>query len=244
MDENKKKSSVWLYAVILFFSAFIVLVFAGYSQIKLNKSLENYKSQVFNTESEREMYQQHFTSAQEMNEKLNQEIDSLKSEVNDLKNDINELENSKANLTSEYQDRQAESVKLSEAMTLYIEGKAAECADLLKTINTSYLDEDSIKMMHTLQIKAGAQAGKTLYDEGYKLYLEKKYDEAASALGLSYKYAPDEEFSDKCLYYLSYSELKAGNKEMAIEKMNLLIQTFPESKYLSKAKSFIKRYQE
>jgi predicted lipid-binding transport protein (Tim44 family) len=41
MDENKKKSSVWLYAVILFFSAFIVLVFAGYSQIKLNKSLES-----------------------------------------------------------------------------------------------------------------------------------------------------------------------------------------------------------
>ncbi len=244
MNENKKKSSVWLYAVILFFSAFIVLVFAGYSQIRLNRSLENYKSQVFNTESEREMYQQHFASAQEMNEKLNQEIDDLKKQIESLNQDISELEDSKANLESKYRTKEAEKVKLSNAMKLFLDGKVKECVDLIKTIDTVYMDESSLAMLDTLHQKASYQAGKLLYDEGYELYLGKKYEEAASAFDLSYKYAPKEEFSDKCLYYLSYSVLKTGDKKMAVDKMVLLTEKFPESKYLSKAKSFIKRYQE
>lgn len=244
MEENKKKSSVWLYAVILFFSAFIVLVFAGYSQIRLNKSLENYKSQVFNTESEREMYQQHFTSAQEMNEKLNQEIDSLKSEINSLKQDIDELEESKTDLVSELQSKQSEERKLSGAMLLFLDEKPAECVDLIKTIDTAYIDGGSLKMLSTLKLKAGAQAAKLLYNKGYELYLDKKYDEAASALDLSYKYSQEEEFSDKCLYYLSYSKLKAGDTKTAVDKMMLLTEKFPQSKYLLKAKSFIKKYQE
>lgn len=244
MEEYKKKSSVWLYAVILFFSAFIVLVFAGYSQIRLNKSLENYKNQVFNTESEREMYQKHFASAQEMNEELNLEIDSLKNEISSLKQDIGELEDSKADLESEYKKREAEADKLSEATELFLEGKPAECIDMILTIDTSYINERSLKIMKTLKLKAGVQAGKLLYDEGYELYQKRKYTEAASAFDLSYKYAPEEEFSDKCLYYSSYSELKAGDRMKAVDKMRLLVDKFPESKFLSKAKSFIKLYQD
>jgi septal ring factor EnvC (AmiA/AmiB activator) len=153
MDEDKKKSSVWLYAVILFFSAFIVLVFAGYSQIRLNKSLDNYKSQVFNTESEREMYQQHFASAQEMNEELNKEIDSLKNEISGLINEVSKLEDSNTELESEYQKREAETVKLSGAASLFLEGKPEECVDMVKSIDIAYLNENSVKMMNVLKQK-------------------------------------------------------------------------------------------
>lgn len=243
MDENQKKSSVWLYAVILFFSAFIVLVFAGYSQIRLNKSLENYKSQVFNTESEREMYQQHFTSAQEMNEKLNEEIDGLKNEINSLKQIISELEKTKTSMELEYDKKSATVDNLSEAVIIFLEGKPAECVDYIKAIDTASIEEAQLKMLNTLKAEAGVQAGKLYYDEGYGMYLKGKYAEAAAAFELSYKYAPDAEFSDKCLYYNSYSELKEGNKKAAVEKMSFIINKFPESKYLSKAKNFIKRYQ-
>ena len=244
MSDKKKKSSVWLYAVILFFSAFIVLVFAGYSQIRLNKSLESYKSQVFNTESEREMYQQHFASAQEMNEELNKEIDDLKMQVDSLSQEIKALEESNADLESKLQTAEAHEVKLSNAMKLFLDGRAAECVDFIKTIDTEHMKKDTLAMLDTLRQKASAQAGELLYDEGYELYSEKKYAEAISAFELSFKYAPEGEFSDKCLYYLSYSELKAGDKEKAVDNMVLLTVKFPESKYISKAKSFIKQYQE
>jgi outer membrane protein assembly factor BamD (BamD/ComL family) len=43
---------------------------------------------------------------------------------------------------------------------------------------------------------------------------------------------------------LSYSELKAGDRKSAVDKMQLLVENYAESKYTSKAKSFIKRYQD
>jgi TolA-binding protein len=244
MDENRKKTSVWLYAVILFFSAFIVLVFTGYSQIKLNKNLENYKSQVTSTESEKEMYQKHFASAQEMNEDLNQEIDSLKIEIDSLRQEISALKATNTDLEYEYSQREAEGEKLSEAMKFYLDGQPAECVDMLRSIDTELISEKSLKMLDILRSKAGAQAGSLFYDKGYNLYLKGKYDEAAAAFELSYKYEPKGEISDKCLYYLSYAKLKAGDRKTAVEKMKLLVENFPESKYISKAKSFVRRYQQ
>jgi outer membrane protein assembly factor BamD (BamD/ComL family) len=161
-----------------------------------------------------------------------------------LKQDIGELEENKTSMEIEYQNGALAVKKLSEAMALFLEGKPAKCVDLIETINTVYLDADSIEMVNKLQLTAGEQAGKILFDEGYELYLDRKYVDAASKLELSYIYAPEEEFSDKCLYYTSYSELKAGNKIMAVEKMTLLIEKFPESKYLARAKSFVKRYEQ
>lgn len=244
MDENKKKSSVWLYAVILFFSAFIVLVFAGYSQIRLNKSLENYKNQVFSTESEREMYQKRFASAQEMNQELNKEIDELKGEIDILRQYADGLEKSMEEMKEEYGRREAEAVKLTNAVSLFLDEKYIECVGLLNSIETEYINENSLKTMNILKHKAAIQVGNELYDKGYELYLEKKYDEAIAAFDLSFRYAPEEEFSDKCLYYSSYAEYKKGDRIRAVEKMQMLVDKFPESKFLSKAKSFIKKYKD
>jgi TolA-binding protein len=244
MDENKKKSSVWLYAVILFFSAFIVLVFAGYSQIRLNKSLENYKNQVFNTESERQMYQKHFASAQEMNEELNKEIENLKNDLENLRKYSSDLEDSIENLTVDKSKRETEAGKLSEAMTLFLEEKYTECVKNIKSIDTTYLSSESLKTLNILKSKAEVNAGKQLFDKGYELYLDGNYSEALSAFELSYIYAPDEEFSDKCLYYSSNAELKAGDRKKAVDKMQMLVDKYPKSKFLSKAKSFIKKYRD
>lgn len=242
MDNSNKKQSVWLYAVILFISAFMVLLFAAYSQIKLNKNLENYKSQVFNTESEKEIYQKHYASAQEMNRELNEEIEALENEISLLENKISELETENSKKESEQIRKNNAARVFSEALILYIEGNAADCFDLLNTIDTKDLGDESGKAYAALKRKAAAEAGSKLLEEGYELYRKGRYEDAAAVLARSYEYAPDEEFSDRCLYYTAYSELNKGDRTAAVEKMKLLADKFPESEYIAKARRFISRY--
>jgi TolA-binding protein len=242
METRKKKQSVWLYAAILFISAFFVLLFTAYSQIKLNKNLENYKSQVFNTESEKELIQKHFVSAQEMNRELNAEIDALKDEISLLKNKISDLESKNRGMESDQIKKSNVSRVFSEALILYTEGNEAGCYDLLDTIDAKDLADGSGKAYEALKRKAAAEAGKKLLDEGYELYKKAKYEDAITLLERSYVYASDEEFSDMCLYYIAYSELNSGSRTAAVEKMKQLVEKFPESEYITKAKKFIARY--
>jgi len=241
MRENKK-ASIWLYAVILFTSAFIVLLFAGYSQIRLNQNLKEYKSQVFNTESEKNEYLRNFASAQEMNEELNKEISRLEEENAELKKEINDLSDEKASLQDVITKKQEAADKLTNIMGIYLEGDVIGAAEMLKNIDVTALGEKTAKTFNTFEQKVTAEAGKLLFDEGFSLYNNAKYDDAAAKLLLSYQYAPKEEFSDKCLYYLAYAELRAGKKAEALDHMNRLVEDYPLSKYFRRAKQFISKY--
>lgn len=243
MNENKK-SKIWLYAVILFTSAFIVLLLTAYSQIKLNKNLNDYKSQVYNKETEKNKYQQNFSSAQEMNAKLNEEIKRLQEENNTLKDDITNS-NKEMDIINETLAKKSTAFGvLSDAMTVYLNGNVIECAGLLKTINVYDLDTKALETYNSLSLKADSEAGKLLFDEGYALYKKSKYSEAAEKLFFSNQYAAAETFSDKCLFYLAYSELNSGNTTTALEHMNMLITNYPTSKYMRSAKRFVEKYKQ
>jgi cell division protein FtsL len=45
-ENGNGRKAVWMYAVILFSSAFIVLLLTAYSQIKLNKNITRYEGQI------------------------------------------------------------------------------------------------------------------------------------------------------------------------------------------------------
>lgn len=242
MRENKK-ASVWLYAVILFTSAFIVLLFAGYSQIRLNQNLSDYKSQVFNTESEKNEYLRNFASAQEMNEALNNEISQLKEENDDLKKRINELTDEKDALQEVLHKTKDAADKLSIVIGIYLEGDVIGAAEQLKIVDVTALDETTAKTFKTFENKVTEEAGNQFFEEGLSLYNKAKYDEAAEKLLLSFQYAPKEEFSDKCLYYLAYAEFRAGKKAEALEYMKRLVSGYPKSNYLRRAKQFVSRYE-
>jgi|GEM_PF-325100 len=243
LSMENKRQNVWLYAVVLFISAFIVLLFTAYSQIKLNKNLENYKNKVYSTENEKQMYQQHFASAQEMNEELNLRIEELEEKIEEMNQEMTELKQEKNDLELESIRKSAANRLLSEALVLYMEGEPAKAFDLLEKIEPENLDEASVNAYDMLKRKAGSEAGSILFDEGYDLYRKGKYEEAVSAFERSYSYASDEEFSDKCLYYKAYAELKTNNRTSAVETMKLLISKFQESNYLSRAKKFVSRYE-
>ncbi len=241
MSENKK-SNVWLYAVILFTSAFIVLLFAGLSQIKMNKNLSAYKSQVFTTENEKNKYQQNFSSAQEMNQKLNDQISALENETLVLKNMIRDLNNDKAVGDAATQKKNEAEENFHSVLSEYMKRNVTEAAGLLASVDSSLFEGKDLEAFNALDLKVRSEAGKLLYDEGYKLYRQGKYTEAAVKLELSLGYAKKETFSDNCLFYLAWAEIKTGNKTAAVNHMRLLVQEYPESGYLKGAKSFINRY--
>ncbi len=242
MKENKK-ASIWLYAVILFTSAFIVLLFAGYSQIRLNQNLNEYKSQVFNTESEKNEYLRNFASAQEMNVELNKEISLLEEENADLKKKISDLADEKAALQNVLRQRQEAADNLAKVIGIYLEGDVIGAVKQLKIVDVAALDEITAQTFKIFEEKVTAEAGKQLFDEGFSLYDRAKYEDAAVKLLLSFQYAPKEEFSDKCLYYLAYAKLRAGNKAEALEHMSRLVLEYPQSSYLRRAKQFVSRYE-
>lgn len=242
MKENKK-TSIWLYAVILFTSAFIVLLFAGYSQIRLNQNLNDYKSQVFNTESEKNEYVRNFASAQEMNVELNKEISLLEEENAGLKKEISDMADENAALQEVLRQRQEAAGNLAKVISIYLEGDVIRAVEQMKTVNAAVLDQITAQTFKTFEEKVTAEAGKLLFDEGFSLYDRAKYDQAAAKLLLSFQYAPKEEFSDKCLYYLAYAELRAGNKAEALDHMRRLVLEYPQSNYLRRAKQFVSRYE-
>ena len=241
---DNKKSKIWVYAVILFTSAFIVLLFTAYSQIKLNNNLSDYKNQVYNKESEKNKYQQNFSSAQEMNAKLNEEIKRLEEENSILQGDITELQGEKENIETTFNKKSIAVEGLSNAMTIYLNGNIVECAALINGIDVANLDAKAVETCKALKLKVYSEAGKLLFNEGYSLYNRAKYSEAADKLLLSSLYSPADTFSDKCLFYLAYSEVKIDKTTFALEHMNMLISNYPSSKYLKSAKRFIERYKQ
>jgi len=245
MNTNtNKKSKIWIYAVILFTSAFIVLLFTAYSQIKMNKNLNDYKSQIYNKESEKNKVQQNFSSAQEMNAKLNEDIKKLEDENVVLENEISNLKKDNESIEETLKIKSEAVEGLSNAIIEYLNGNIVACAGLLKSIDVANLDTKTVITFNVLTLKANAEAGKILFDEGFSLYNKAKYSEATEKLLLSAQYAPGETFSDKCLYYLAYAEVKNNNTTSALEHMNKLIASFPSSKYLNSAKRFIAKYKQ
>jgi len=240
--KNNNKSNIWLYGVILFTSAFLVLLFAAYSQIRMNRDLEDYRSQFLDTETEKNKYLRSFSTAQEMNEALNKEIQMLQEENESLKEQINELTEEKVRLEESLKQKQEASAGLAKALDLYYKGDVTGAAEQFMNINTDKLDGELAEISKELERKARLEAGKVLYNEGITLYGKGNYAGALEKLSLAFRYAPKEDFSDKCLYFLGYAEFRTGDKASAIKHMKQLLKEYPESKYIRRAKQFVDKY--
>ena len=52
MYNKKGKNTIWIYAVILFTCVFILLLLTGYSQVKFNRNLNEYRNKLISSEEE------------------------------------------------------------------------------------------------------------------------------------------------------------------------------------------------
>lgn len=240
--KGNNKSNIWLYAVILFTSAFLVLLFAAYSQIRMNRDLKDYRSQFLDAETEKNEYLRSFSTAQEMNEALNKEIQTLAEENEALKEKINELTDEKAKLEETLQLKQKASADFAMAIDLYYKDDVAGAAEQFSTIDTDKLDVKLAEISRELEKKARKEAGEQLFNEGISLYNKGNYTGAVEKLSLSFLYAPKEEFSDRCLYFLGYAEFRNDDKPSALIHMKQLLREYPDSNYIRRAKQFVDKY--
>ena len=242
MSDKNARSKIWLYAVVLFTSAFIVLLLTAYSQIKLNKNLSDLNNQVYTKESEKNKVQLSFANAQEVNNKLTDENKLLQQEKERLTDELGKLQADKDSSDNLSQAKLDTYDLLCQAQKDYLNGEIIDSAQLLEGIDTKLLNTYGNELYALIKNKAYGEAGKLLLDDGYKLYLKKDYAAASEKLMEAWIYAPDRDYSGKCLYYLAQAEAKAGNTAAGVEHMKTLVNTFPSSGYISAAKRFLAKY--
>lgn len=240
--KTNNKSNIWLYAVILFTSAFLVLLFAAYSQIRMNQDLKDYKSQFIDTETEKNKYLRSFSTAQEMNEALSKEIQMLEEENEALKEKINELTDANAKLEETLKLKQEACSGLANAIDLYCDGDVIGAAEQFMIVDLDKLDDKLAQTSRKFEKRVRKEAGNVLFNEGISLYGKGNYTGAVEKLSISFRYAPKEEFSDKCLYFLGYAEYRTGDKASALKHMKQLLQEYPESNYIQRARQFVDKH--
>jgi len=241
MGNKKDKKTVWIYAVVLFTSAFIVLMITAYSQIKVNQSIDDVKDKLGDTEKEKSNFQINLSSALAENKKLNEKIQILEKEIEDAriresnaKKELRNIEDESVLKTKYFQ-------KLMKANIKYDNGDVKSCSlILLRDIDKDYIDGNALIMYEKLFEKSSKKASLEFYNDGYSYYIDDDYDKAIGSFKNSIILAVDDYYSDDCYYFLGYSYFKKGNIHDAKETMNLLLTNYPNSTYKKDVKDFLK----
>jgi TolA-binding protein len=229
-EHKKEKVDIWLYAALLFTSAFVVLLLTAYSQIKLNNSIDEYETKIKGEIKQKYVYQYDLKSALLENKKLKANVEELETKIKEL-----EDKNSSAKLKDE--EKKLEGAInfyniLSAAEEEFQKGNLVKSAMLLQTpLDKSILGDTARKKYDLLYSKVNYKASQGLYNEGYMLYMQKNYRLAAGKLLTSYNISSGEYFSDDCLYFAAYSFYNIGKKNDAAVCVNLLLKQFPNSTF-------------
>jgi len=243
MGNNKNlKFTVWIYAVILFTSAFIVLLITAYSQIKYNKNIDNYKNQLSQEESAKYRVQSNLKSALEENSKLQSELNSLKESFTQAQNELNKLKEDMNDLNNEIEIINITYEKLLLAENEFSKGNIINCALILSDdFYTDYLQGYANERYNYLHTKTFVSASESLYFKGLDYFKKGDYTNAEENFKSSLKILKDQYFSDDGHYLLCYSLFYQNKKD---EARNFLIEFFnlyPDSIYKNEAEILLSK---
>ncbi|MCX8128975.1 MAG: hypothetical protein N3I35_02620 [Clostridia bacterium] len=240
-ENNSDKKKVWIYAIVLFTSAFVVLLLTAVSQIKLNKNISDYKTQIHMKEKEKSNFQLNLSSSENQNKKLQEELKATKENLK------NELENNKEDIKkyNELETKHKRTVEAFEKLILaeseYDNKNFAEAAlILLKQCDSDYLSNESLNKYFSLKEKVYKIAARQFYVEGFKEYKRSNYSNAILKFQYSIDLIPDEYYSDDCIFFMAYSFYKNGNNEDAEKNINILFKNYPDSTYINDAQDLLK----
>ncbi len=225
-----------MYAALLFTSAFVILLITAYSQLKFNKSVDEYESRIQGEIQQKYVYQYDLKRALVENEELKKSIEDLKKRVDEL-----EKERSDFNKRLEEKDGKLEEAIeffniLAEAESEYKKGNYVKCAQLLKSrSNKDILGPEARKKYDFLLSETSFKAGLALYNEGYRLFTQKNYADAVGKFLASYDITQSDYYSDDCLYFASASYYYIGKNEKASETLDILLSRYPQSTYRNEA---------
>ncbi len=225
-----KQKKLWIYAVILFACAFIVILATGYSQIKIKNSLNNAQSKASNAVKKSISAEQNLSSA-------NKKIDSLKEQLETATTNSvaisKQLEKYKASLTS-YE-------ALVKAENADNNGNYINCALILKTdCDSKFLEADALKTYNALANKTFEKASVSLYYNGYEYYVNREYKKSIDSFKKSLIIIKNAYYSDDCYYFIAYSQYALGKYDDAKATVKSLMKSYPSTNFLPDAKNLLK----
>lgn len=183
------------------------------------------------------------TKIKQMAEQLddkNSNINALEQEKNSLQGKVEKLETELATYTGEGGTISSMDNLLNAAMAyLSNPDNTTQVAEYLDQIDAGFVDTstDTFREVYNmLRSKVGSTVGSAYYDEGMRAYQNESYDEAIASLKKAYDYDSN---NVDALFNLANAYRKTGDKVNAIDRYQLLVDSFPESELAIKAQSYL-----
>ncbi|MBR5421555.1 MAG: tetratricopeptide repeat protein [Lachnospiraceae bacterium] len=174
-----------------------------------------------------------------------EQIDAKNGEINDLNSRIRELENNLAEQTGMISDISGEggamaaNDHLHAAAFAYLDAGQSEMSvdQYLSLIPQDYIDnsasQEYLELYNYLKGSIGGSVAQSYYDSGMEAYRQEDYAVAIADLEKAYQYDPT---NDEALYFLGVAYYESGDVNRAAEKFNELINLFPDSHEIDKAR--------
>ena len=158
---------------------------------------------------------------------------------NELKNRYDLLQQDKDNAVLQA-DYYKAALKLYEIEALANKRNYEKAADMLLLMKTVEFRDAEKEKYDGLYGTVMPLAAKSVYDQGYKHYNSRRYQEALKALEKVQMYYPEFKRMDAALYYMGRSCQALNDSRSAVAYYQKLISEYPSSSYAKSANSRIK----
>ncbi len=242
-DSKNEKKQIWMYALILFTGAFIVLLLTAYSQVKFQNNISEYQNKLSSQEKAKINAVTDFNSAVKENKRLKNEIEALRNKLVESEKTLADEEQKTADLESKFSNETEAMNLLMKAQDDYIKEDYINCAVTLKySINIAYLNAQSLQVYNELSDKSYEKASSLLYRDGYKNYKKKNYSEAVVNLTRSIDFSKKNEYYiDDAYYFMANSYYKLVDYTSTKKTIDQFMLNCPESSFTKDMKSLGKK---
>jgi len=169
-------------------------------------------------------------------------VDKVKAEyqakIDELEKKIDSLREEKESAIEQV-DYLKSSLRLYEIESLYRNKDYQAAADMLLLMKTVEFRDAEKETFDKLYKTVMPLAAKSAYDQGYKLYNSRKYQESLKSFKKVEMYDPDFNKMDAVLYYMGRCHQFAQDSRTAVALFQKLIDNYPKSGYLKSAKARI-----
>lgn len=230
-DTKNEKKQIWMYAVILFTGAFIILLLTAYSQLKFQNNINDYQNKLSTEEKAKINVVTNLNSAIKENERLKKELEEFHNKLVESEQNLATLEERNTELESKISNSIDTTDLLLKAYENFEQGDFVNSAIILKyDINKQYLSGKAIQSYDDLVKKTYQRACKILYLEGYRNYKNNNYIEAIinfnRVIDLSQK---NEYFIDDTYFYLANSYYRTADFDAAKQVILYFKDNYSES---------------
>jgi len=162
-------------------------------------------------------------------------LQQYEAQISDLQGKNGMLEKDKETAMQQA-DYYKAALKLYEVNDLVRDRNYESAADLLLLMKTIEFKDAEKQKFDSLYATVMPLAAKSVYDQGYKLYNQRKYSEALKSLEKVQVYDPQYKRMDAALYYMGRSCQFLQDSRGALAMFQKLVAGYPDSTYTRNAK--------